>query len=94
MADAFENRAVEVAPVEIRGPDIDPPDMRAEDNPPPDIRGADAPAEPRGPAIATEAARQIAAIKPKRGIFAFMSVGFVKLDTLKPRELRTFTCPP
>ena len=82
FADVPENRGTEVAPADMRGAEI----------PPPDMRGADAPTEPREPAMVTEAARQVAT-NPKRSIFAFIRVGFVKLDTRKPRELRNFALP-
>jgi len=67
-----EKRAVDIAPPDMRGADIAPLDMRGAEIPPPDIREDDAPAELRGPAMATEAAKQIAAINPKRSVFAFI----------------------
>lgn len=73
--------------------DIAPPDMRAPENPPPDVCGAEAvPPEPRGPAMANEAGKQITAAKPKRNIFAFISVWVSgELDPPKRPKLRNFT---
>ena len=90
--EAVENRPTEVGLANVRW-DIAPPDMRALENPPPDARGADAvPPEPRGPAMANEAGNQITAAKPKRNIFAFISVWVsATLDTPKWPELRNFT---
>ena len=50
------------------------------------------PPELRGPAMANEAGNQITAAKPKKNIFAFISVWVSgKLDPPKRLELRNFT---
>ena len=63
LADAVEIRGTEAAPPEICGADIAPAEMCAVEV---------VLAEPREPAMATEAAKQVPAINPKRITLVFI----------------------
>lgn len=84
------------APFEMRGPDApEYPEYPCDIEPElPEKCGAEdeRPELWTGPARVAEAAKQIAAARPKRDIFAFISVWVsTRLDTPRQRELRNFT---